>query len=103
MAEITFVTPSDEVIKVDATEGTLMQAAVANLVEGIDGDCGGGCACATCHVHVDPSWIDRLGRAEGIEEQMLEFEEGASEYSRLCCQINVSRDLDGLVLKVVGR
>ena len=69
---------------------------------GIDGDCGGACACATCHVHVDPTWIDKVGRLkEGeAEAELLQFAEGASEYSRLACQIPMEAAMEGLVLHV---
>src|SRR3546814_3186498 len=68
---------------------TLFRSALFNDVPGIDGDCGGVCACATCHFHVDPAWIDRVGRlVEGTAEaELLQFAEGANEYSRLACQI----------------
>ncbi|MBC6428881.1 MAG: 2Fe-2S iron-sulfur cluster binding domain-containing protein [Cellvibrionales bacterium] len=101
MAQITFITPSGEEVTVTAQSGSVMQAAVTNMVEGIDGDCGGVCSCATCHVHVDPAWLDKVGAAGDIEKEMLELEDGSSDHSRLSCQIEVSDELDGLVLRVV--
>ena len=77
---------------------SLMQGAVAHNVPGIDADCGGACACATCHVYVDPAWIDRLGERSDMEASMLDFAEGVRETSRLACQITVHDGLDGLVL-----
>ena len=103
MATITFTTPSGDEVLVEENSGSLMQAAVNNMVEGIDGDCGGVCSCATCHVHVDPAWIGKVGKAGDIEQEMLELEDRASEFSRLCCQIEVSEELDGLRLEAVGR
>src|SRR3546814_8146978 len=77
-------------------------AALFNDVPGIDGYCGGVCACATCHVHVDPAWIDRVGRlVEGTAEaELLQFAEVANEYSRLACQIPIEIELEGLILHV---
>lgn len=77
-------------------------AAVNNGVPGIDGDCGGECACATCHVYVDGAWIDRVGTAEpgGMEANLLQFAEGSTENSRLACQITMTDDLDGLTLRI---
>jgi 2Fe-2S ferredoxin len=78
-----------------------MEAAVKNSVPGIDGDCGGAAACATCHVYVDPEWIGRTGpAAEGLEQSMLEFAEDVTDQSRLACQIIVADSLDGLILKL---
>ncbi len=69
---------------------------------GIDGDCGGECACATCHVHVDAAWMARTGMAEpgGMEANLLQFAEGSTENSRLACQITMTDDLDGLMLRI---
>lgn len=88
---------------VAATGGNLMTVAVENEVEDIDGDCGGVCACGTCHVHIAPEWIDRVGRATDVELGMLDLEDNATEYSRLSCQIEVTEELDGLVVKVAER
>lgn len=78
-----------------------MEAAVKNSVPGIDGDCGGAAACATCHVYVDPAWIAKTGIAEdGMEKSMLEFAEDVRDNSRLACQIKLTDELDGLVLKL---
>lgn len=86
---------------VDAPEGTsAMQAAVNAGVPGIDGDCGGICACATCHVYVDPDWIDKAGGRGDQEESMLTFSPILESNSRLCCQIKMRPELDGLVLRL---
>ncbi len=68
---------------------SVMEAAVKNMVPGIDADCGGACACATCHVYVDPAWADKVGKREAMEESMLDFAYEPKENSRLSCQINV--------------
>lgn len=78
-----------------------MEAALRNGVPGIDGDCGGQAACATCHVFVDPAWLDRTGRADPeVELPLLELAEGIRENSRLACQIRLADMLDGLVLRM---
>jgi ferredoxin, 2Fe-2S len=101
MAEITYVEFDGVERRLDLKTGVnLMQAAVANSVRGIDGDCGGACACATCHVHVDPKWLDRLGPRNRAEAEMLEFAEGVQDDSRLACQIVVQDDLDGLIVRL---
>jgi 2Fe-2S ferredoxin len=94
MINVTFVSSDGERRQVQIEEGeTAREAALYNDVPGIDGDCGGVCACATCHVQVDPEWIDKVGRlmSDGME---------ATEYSRLACQIPMKPMLDGLVLHV---
>ncbi len=75
-----------------------MVGAVKNDLKGIDAECGGGCACATCHVHIDPNWMGIVAAPGGEEMAMLEFTEGANENSRLSCQIKVTSELDGLVV-----
>ena len=99
----TFVSSDGTRRAVDIAEGeTAREAALFNDVPGIDGDCGGVCACATCHVFVDPAWIDKVGRlAEGgAEADLLQFAEGANEYSRLACQIPIEPLMEGLILHV---
>lgn len=82
---------------VDAKAGeSVMEVAIKNSIPGIDADCGGACACATCHVHVDAAFMDKVGKPEDMEQSMLDFAEGVTEFSRLSCQITVSEDLDGL-------
>ncbi len=100
MAKITFITRDNEEVVVEGTSGSVMALAVENGIEGIDGDCGGVCSCATCHVHVAPEHADKTGEASEIEQDMLELDDNADEYSRLCCQIQVSEDIDGAVFKV---
>jgi len=100
MAKITFITSDDKTTMVEATAGNVMELAVQNKIKGIDGNCGGVCSCATCHVHVQPEHWSMTGEPSELEKDMLEFDENVSEYSRLSCQINVSDAIDGVVLKV---
>src|SRR5690606_107213 len=101
--KITYITPDGEVRVVKNATGTLMSAAVENQVEGIDGDCGGVCSCATCHVHIDSAWAEKTGPASEAEQGMLELEDEASETSRLGCQVKLTPELDGLVVRVARR
>ena len=77
-----------------------MEAAKLSLVPGIEAECGGACACATCHVYVDSEWVEKTGQPSAMEEDMLDFAFDVREDSRLSCQIKVSEDLDGLVVRV---
>jgi len=100
MAKITFITSDNETKNLEATAGNLMELAVQNNIKGIDGNCGGVCSCATCHVHVQPEHWDKTGEPGELEKDMLEFDDNVSEYSRLSCQIKVSDAIDGIVVKV---
>lgn len=100
MAKITYITPEGETIVAEADSGNLMQLAVDEGVDGIYGDCGGVCSCATCHVHVAKDWMERVGPASEIERDILDMEDSANERSRLCCQVEVTEELDGLVVEV---
>lgn len=103
MPKVTFIAPGGKETTVDDAEGTLMSIAVANQVEGIDGDCGGVCACATCHVYVDPQWVEQVGPMTENETGMLEFDDNLRDNSRLGCQVTMSPELDGLVVRVADR
>ena len=103
MAKITFVTQDDNTIHCEADSGSVMALAVQNGVSGIDGDCGGVCSCATCHVHVDAASTVLTGEASDIEKDMLELDDAANERSRLCCQIEISEALDGAIFHVANR
>ena len=103
MATITFITPSGESRTVERADGSLMEAAVQNGVEGIDADCGGVCSCATCHIHVEPEWADRVGPPGPAEQALLELQDGANERSRLACQVKIHEALGGLVVRVAPR
>ena len=101
MPKITYVTFEGREFVVDAAEGlSLMEAAVKNAVPGIEADCGGACACATCHVYVDEPWLGRLADPTTVENAMLEFVEAAEVNSRLACQLSLTQDLDGLVVRL---
>ena len=101
MAKITYVEHDGTEHVIDVKTGlTVMEGAVKNNVPGIDADCGGACACATCHVYVDEAWIDKTGSPSAMEESMLDFAEGVQDNSRLSCQIKVTDALDGLVVRL---
>ncbi len=104
MAKITFIQPDGAAQTVEAEIGlTVMEAAKLNNVAGIEAECGGACACATCHVYVDEKWRVATGKPTDMEEDMLDFAFDVREESRLCCQIKVTAALDGLVVRVPGK
>lgn len=97
MPKLIFVShDGDEQVIESPTERSVMEAALHAGVPGIDADCGGACACATCHVHIDPAWVDRLQAPSDMEVSMLECVHEPGPTSRLSCQIQVTDDLDGL-------
>jgi 2Fe-2S ferredoxin len=99
MAKITYIEFDGAEHVVDVRDGlSVMEGAIKNNVPGIDADCGGACACATCQVFVDAAWAGRVGARTEIEETMLEFAQGVRPESRLSCQIRVDGALDGLVV-----
>ena len=99
MAKITYIEHNGTNHTVDVQNGlTVMEGAVQNDIPGIDADCGGGMACATCHVYVKEDWLDKLPTKEDGEEDMLDMAFEPKKNSRLSCQIIVSDDLDGLVV-----
>ena len=101
MPQVTFIDPDGTEHVVQAPVGrTLMQAAVANGVTGILGDCGGSCSCATCHGYVDPRWAGQLPKISETEADMLDGVPVRRENSRLCCQIPLSDALDGIVVQL---
>ena len=100
MIKVTYIEFNGTERTVQVEEGmSLMEAAVTNLVPGIDGDCGGVCACATCHVHVEESWLSRLPPMESLEDAMLNLAEGRDATSRLSCQLKAAPELDGIVVR----
>lgn len=104
MTQITFIGFDGSQHRIDAADGsTAMENAVRNDVPGIDADCGGACACATCHVYVDAAWREAVGEASEMETDMLDFAFEVRPESRLSCQIRVRPELDGLVLRVPER
>ncbi len=101
MAKITFIEHNGKTHEIEANNGgTVMEAATKHNVPGIDADCGGACACATCHVYVDDAWLSKLNPMGSMEESMLDFADGVQPNSRLSCQIVVNEDLDGLVVTI---
>ncbi|WP_372747131.1 2Fe-2S iron-sulfur cluster-binding protein [Litorivivens sp.] len=101
MIEVKFIEHSGEVHEVTAESGaSLMQAALNNSVPGIDADCGGGCACGTCHVIVSPEWIDKVGSPNETEAIMLQMTPEGCERSRLSCQLQLNDELNGLVVEL---
>jgi len=101
MAKITFIQHNGSEQTVEGQTGmTVMETAVKNMVPGIDADCGGACACATCHVYVEPDWREKVGARNPMEEDMLDFAFDVRDESRLSCQIKVSDALDGLRVRV---
>jgi 2Fe-2S ferredoxin len=104
MAKITYIDPAGQRYEVEAENGTtVMENAIRNGVPGIEAECGGACACATCHVYVDEAYMAVVGEPEPMEEDMLDFAFEVKPNSRLSCQIRVRDALDGLVVTVPAR
>lgn len=103
MAYVTYIEHDGTVRKIEVSNGdSVMQGAVSHMVPGIVAECGGGLACATCHCYVDEAWIDRVGPpASEAETEMLDSVSAARKPgSRLSCQITVSQELDGLIVRL---
>jgi 2Fe-2S ferredoxin len=101
MPKVTFMGFTGGTHTVEVQSGTtLMRAATDNRVPGIDGDCGGNCACATCHVYVEQAWLERLGARTATEQEMLNCVAERQDGSRLACQITLTEALDGLVVNM---
>jgi 2Fe-2S ferredoxin len=101
MTKITYITHDKQNHIIDVQNGlTVMEGAVQNDIPGIDADCGGGMACATCHVYVNEEWLDKLPAKEDGEEDMLDMAYEPNKFSRLSCQIIVSDELDGLIVYI---
>ncbi|MCD1632773.1 (2Fe-2S)-binding protein [Martelella mediterranea] len=101
MFKLKFIGNDDTVYDLEVQDGsTVMENAVRNGVPGIEAECGGACACATCHVYVDEAWTDKVGEPEPMEEDMLDFAVDVRANSRLSCQITMSAELDGLTVRV---
>ena len=99
MTHVTFIEHNGKAHRVAATPGlSLMRAAIDNNVPGIDADCGGQCACATCHVYIDAAWEKDTGARTAMEEDMLNFAAVTQANSRLACQIQIDDTLDGLIV-----
>jgi 2Fe-2S ferredoxin len=104
MTRLSFIVHDGTRFDVEAENGsTVMENAIRNAVPGIEAECGGACACATCHVYVDDEWMAEVGEPEAMEEDMLDFAYDVRPTSRLSCQIKVRDALDGLVVRVPER
>ncbi|OAO01851.1 2Fe-2S iron-sulfur cluster-binding protein [Parasphingorhabdus sp.] len=101
MPRITFIEHDETIHEITAEDGaTVMEVALDNSIPGIDADCGGQCACATCHVFINDDWASKIPAREEAEETMLELAEGVTEFSRLACQIEINDALDGLQVRL---
>ena len=101
MPKIKYVEHTGKEHEIEVPNGwSVMEGAVKNLVPGIDADCGGACACATCHVYVDPAWTAKMPPKQDMEETMLDFAQELEPTSRLSCQIKVTPELEGLVVRM---
>ena len=104
MVKITFIESTGKSRTIDAEPGsTVMETAIKHGVPGIEAECGGACACATCHVYVEEAWREKVGPPSPMEEDMLDFGYDVRANSRLSCQIKVTEALDGLVVATPER
>ena len=101
MPKITYIEDNGKSHTIDVSSGlSVMEGAVQNNIPGIDADCGGGMACATCHVYVKEEWFDKLPKKEDGEEDMIDMAHEPNKFSRLSCQLTVSDELDGLIVQL---
>jgi ferredoxin, 2Fe-2S len=101
MGQVTFVEHDGARHAIELSDDlSIMEGAVQNGVPGIDADCGGQCACATCHVHVDAGWLERVGPPNAAEDEMLNLAPERDGRSRLSCQVFMRAELDGLIVHV---
>ena len=104
MSKITYIEHSGETHTIDVANGlTVMEGAVQNNIPGIDADCGGSMACATCHVYVKEEWFNKLPKKEDGEEDMLDMAFEPKKNSRLSCQLVISNELDGLIVSIPSK
>ena len=104
MPKITYIEHNGKSHTVEVPkELSVMEGALQNNIPGIDADCGGACACATCHVYVDEKWFDKLQKKEDAEQDMLDMAFEPKKFSRLACQITATDELDGLVVKMPSK
>jgi len=104
MPKITYIEHSGKSHTIEVPkELSVMEGALQNNISGIDADCGGACACATCHVYVDEKWFDKLQKKEDAEQDMLDMAFEPKKFSRLACQITATDELDGLVVKMPSK
>tara|TARA_B100001123_G_scaffold251897_1_gene281053 strand:+ start:534 stop:854 length:321 start_codon:yes stop_codon:yes gene_type:complete len=104
MPKITYIEHNGKTHTIEVPTGlSVMEGAVQNDILGIDADCGGSCACATCHVYVDEKWVEKLPKKIESEQDMLDMAFEPNKFSRLSCQITVTDELDGLVVKMPSK
>ena len=104
MPKITYIEHNGKSHEIEVANGlSVMEGAVQNNIPGIDADCGGSCACATCHVYVDEKWFEKLQKKENAEQDMLDMAFEPKKFSRLACQITATDELDGLVVKMPSK
>lgn len=101
MPRVTFIQPDGTSQTIEIPVGhSVMEGAVKHDIMGIAAECGGACACATCHVHVDPEWANKLDPAQESETAMLDFATDPDKTSRLACQIKLKDTMDGLTVRI---
>jgi 2Fe-2S ferredoxin len=101
MPKIIFITPNGERHEVEAENGySVMEAAINNNIEGIVAECGGACACATCHSYIDEAWTEKMPEMDDMEDSMLDAAYDRRDNSRLTCQLEINDAWDGLVVHV---
>ena len=104
MPKITYIDQEGKSHEIEVANGlSVMEGAVQNNIPGIDADCGGSCDCATCHVYVDEKWFIKLPKKDSAEEDMLDMAYEPKKFSRLSCQLTVTNELDGLVVKMPSK
>ena len=104
MPKITYIEATGATRTVEADTGsTVMETAIRNNIPGIEAECGGACACATCHVYIDEAWQEKVGGPSPMEEDMLDFGYDVKPNSRLSCQIKVTAEFEGLIVRVPER
>ena len=104
MPKITYIENTGNSHTIEIANGlSVMEGAVQNDIPGIDADCGGGMACATCHVYVKEEWFDKLPKKEDGEEDMLDMAFEPSKFSRLSCQLLITDELDGLTVSLPSK
>tara|TARA_B100000700_G_scaffold199149_1_gene219099 strand:+ start:522 stop:842 length:321 start_codon:yes stop_codon:yes gene_type:complete len=104
MSKVTYIEHNGKSHTIDVQNGlTVMEGAIQNNVPGIDADCGGSMACATCHVYVKEEWFNKIPKKEDGEEDMLDMAFEPNKFSRLSCQIIVNEELDGLIVQLPSK
>ena len=104
MPKITYIEHNEKSHVIEVPNGlSVMEGAVQNNIPGIDADCGGSCACATCHVYVDDKWFKKLQSIEDAEQDMLDMAFEPNKFSRLGCQITITDDLNEMVVKMPSK